>query len=113
MRFTFTFVLLGLLLAGFHRDANLTQQIAGAWKHEGGFDVTISPDGSFSSGSSSVSYQGTWQVVADELVITITNVTGTKEHEPGGSVDRMKIVQIDKSHLTLVWSNQTIYFERR
>ena len=114
MRFAFTFVLLGLLVAGCHRqDTKLTQQIVGAWKHEGGFDMSILPDGRFSSGSSSVAYQGTWLVSADELVMTITNATGTKQHEPVGSIDRMKIVQIDKSHLTLESSSQMIYYGRR
>ena len=105
---------MGLLVTGCQRrDAKLTQQIAGAWKHEGGFDMTISPDGSFSSASSNVAYQGTWRVSVDELVVTITNATGTKQHEPVGSVDRMKIVQADESHLTLESSGQTIYYERR
>ncbi len=114
MRFAFPFVLIGLLVAGCQRrDAKLTQQIAGEWKHEGGFDMTISSDGSFSSGSSDVAYQGTWQVSAGELVATITNATGTKKHEPVGSIDRMKIVQVDKSHLTLESSGQTIDYERR
>jgi hypothetical protein len=112
---SFTFILIGLLVAGCHRrEAKLTHQIAGAWNHVGGgFSMTISSDGSFSSGSSNVAYQGTWLVRDAVLVVTITNATGTKQHEPVGSVDRMKIVQADEGHLTLESSGQTTYYERR
>jgi hypothetical protein len=115
MRFAFTFILIGLLVAGCHRrEAKLTDQIVGAWNHvDGGFSMTISSDGSFSSGSSNVAYQGTWLVGDAVLVMTITNATGTKQHEPVGSVDRMKIVQVDESHLTLEQNDQTIYYKRR
>jgi hypothetical protein len=114
MRFPFTFIFMSLLVAGCHRhDSKPTQQIEGAWKHEGGFDMTFSPDGSFSSGSSSFAYQGVWQVNADGLVMTITNATGTKPHELAGSVDRMKIIQVDENHLALESSGQTIYYERK
>jgi hypothetical protein len=115
MRFAFTFILIGLLAAGCHRrEAKLAHQIAGAWNHVGGgFSMTISSDGSFSSGSSKVAYQGTWLVRDAVLVMTITNATGTKQHEPVGSVDRMKIVQADESNLTLEQSHQTVYYKRR
>ena len=75
--------------------------------------MTIASDGSFSSGSSSVTYQGTWLVKDDVLVLTVTNATDTKQHEPVGSVDRMKIIQADDGHLTLELDHQTIYYERR
>ena len=101
-------------MAGCRRHgAQLSQQIAGTWKHEGGFGMTISSDGSFSSGSSNVAYQGTWLVKDDVLVMTITNATSTRQHEPVGSVDRMKIVQADDSHLTLESGGQTIYYQRK
>jgi hypothetical protein len=115
MRFVFTFILIGLLATGCHRrEAKLAHQIAGAWNHVGGgFSMTISSDGSFSSGSSNVAYQGTWLVRGAVLVMTVTNATSTKQNEPVGSVDRMKIVQADESHLTFESSGQTIYYERR
>ena len=75
--------------------------------------MTISSDGSFSSGSSNVAYQGTWLVRDAVLVMTVTKATGTKQHEPVGSVDRMKIVQADESHLILESSGHPIYYERR
>ena len=114
VRFTLIFILLGLLTIGCHRrDTKLARQIVGAWKHESGFSMTIASDGSFSSGSSSVTYQGTWLVKDDVLVLTVTNATDTKQHEPVGSVDRMKIIQADDGHLTLELDHQTIYYERR
>jgi hypothetical protein len=109
-------LLIGLLVTSCHRrDAKLGQQIVGSWKREGegGFTMTIRPEGGFSSGSSSVAYQGTWRVKNTELVITLTNATGFKQRESVGIVDRMKIVQADDNSLMLEQNGQTIHYERR
>jgi hypothetical protein len=116
MRFYAIFVMLGLLVAGCDKTG---QQFVGTWQHEGGFSSTLSTDGSFSSSYTSTNqevvlvYQGTWQAREGELDFTITNVSGTRRHEPVGSVDHMKIVEVDSSHLVLEQGGMTNYLERR
>ena len=110
MRFTHTFILLVLLASGCHRrDAKLGQQIVGTWTNEGLWSMSLSSDGSFSSGSPSVSYQGTWLTKDGELVTTVTNATGTKKHVPVGSIDRSRIVRVDAGQLAL--SSQLAFIE--
>ena len=110
MRFTHTFILLVLLVSGCHRrDAKLDQQIVGTWTNEGHWSMSFSSDGSFSSGPPSLLYQGTWFTKDGELVSTITNATGTKKHEPVGSIDRLRIVRVDAGKLAL--SSQLAFIE--
>ena len=71
--------------------------------------MSLSSDGSFSSGSPSVSYQGTWLTKDGELVTTVTNATGTKKHVPVGSIDRSRIVRVDAGQLAL--SSQLAFIE--
>ncbi len=120
MRLTLPLAFLVLLVAGCHRnDAKLSRQIVGTWAPGAGISMAISPDGSFLSAFTKtnlvvvLTYQGTWLVRDGELVMTITNASGTKEHEPVGSIDRMKIVQVDAARLALGMNGQTNYFERK
>jgi hypothetical protein len=117
MRFTLTFLLFGLLLVGCKRsDAKLSRQLAGNWTHGAG-SMSISPDGSFSSrwgsGDSLVSYQGTWLVKDHVLVMTVTNTSGTIQHDFVGSVQRMRFIQLDAGHLVVEQDGHTNHLERR
>ncbi len=117
MRFSTASVLLGLLVAGCGGRDKASQQLVGTWQYEG-FSSTVSADGSFSSSYTSTNqavvlvYQGTWLVKDGELVLTITNVIGTKLHMPVGSVDHWKIIEVSGSHLILEQGRMTNYFER-
>jgi hypothetical protein len=93
-------------------DAKLARQITGTWTRglptwAGGplFSRTISPDGSFSTSighsNALVTYQGTWLIKDQILVMAVTNAHGTggrKAGSPVGSVDRVKIIQVDDHH---------------
>ena len=109
MRYTRTFILLGLLLTGCKsHDAILSQQILGtwtrgtlSWTEPPLYSKTFLPDGSFTTSighsNALVIYQGTWLVKDGELVMTTTNAHGTGRHQAGpvGGVDRVKIVHVD------------------
>ena len=110
MKYSRTFILLGLLLpqAAKARDAKFSQQVLGTWTR-GPFSwvepplysKTFSPDGSFTTSightNALVIYQGTWLVKGGELVMTTTNTHGTGNHQPGpvGGVDRVKIIHLN------------------
>ena len=126
MKFTRTFILLGLLLTGCgSHDAKLSQQILGTWT-KGPFSWTEPPlysktfaaDGSFTTSightNALVIYQGTWLVKDGELVMTTTNAHGTGNHQPGpwGGVDRVKIIRVDERQLDLEFSNQLFTLSR-
>ena len=111
MRFAFTFLLVSLMVIGCHRRDASFQKIVGVWQtQESGWDMTFSPSGGFVSGLPSLTYQGTWLVVGDEIVMTVTNATGTKKHEPVGSIDRLRIIGLDRQHMTLVCQVSSDYF---
>ena len=90
-------------------DTKLARQIIGtwtrgslSWTHGPLFSRTISPDGSFSTSighsNALVTYQGTWLVKDQALVMTVTNTHGTGSHEAGspvGSVNSDKIIHVD------------------
>ena len=63
--------------------------------------MTILSDGSFSNSighsNALVTYQGTWLIKDQALVMTVTNAHGTGSHEAGpvGSVARSKIIHLD------------------
>jgi hypothetical protein len=112
-------ILLVMLLTGCDRDAKLSRQMAGTWTHEGYFTLTLSSDGNFSSvlgsisASNYVAYVGTWLVKDELLVMTTTNASGTRPHEPIGTVDRLKIVMVDHRYLALESGGQTGYYDRK
>jgi len=119
MRISAALIVFGLLEAGCGSRDKANHQFVGKWQHEGGFNSTIFADGSFSSSytgtnqSIVLAYQGTWQAKDGELDFTITNVSGTRLHEPVGTIDRMKIVAVDGSRLVLEHSGQTYYYQRK
>ena len=67
-----------LMMAGCgQRDAALRQKIAGTWELTNGRGViTIAPDGSilsrFTGGTQSWTFEGTWRLKDDQIVITTT-----------------------------------------
>jgi len=109
------FILLCLLLIGCEgRDAKLSQQVLGTWNDTGASrgGMAIASDGHFSPIWSKSEYRGTWLVNEGVLVMTITNASGPN-NEPVGSVDRMRIVEVDSSRLAIEFNGQTNYLERR
>ena len=83
-------------------DAKLGRQITGTWTRGELYSETVSPDGSFSTSighsNALVTYQGTWLVKDQALVMTVTNAQGTGSHgayTPVGSVDSSKIIHVD------------------
>jgi hypothetical protein len=95
-------------------DAMLSRQITGTWTRgpvswtEGPlYSRTISPDGSFTTSighsNALVTYQGTWLVKDQALVMTVTNAHGTGNHKAGvpvGHVDSDKIIYVDDHQFT-------------
>jgi hypothetical protein len=95
-------------------DVMIARQITGTWL--GGISVssggplysrTISPDGSYTTSighsNALVTYQGTWLVKDQALVMTITNAHGTGNHKaavPVGHVDSDKIIYLDDHQFT-------------
>ena len=60
-------------------------------------------------------YGGTWNVQDAFLVVTITNASasGSTNFESVGSVDRSRIVKVDRLFLILETNGQTNYFVRK
>ena len=122
MKLTLKFLLLVLLLTGCSRDHSLHKQLTGTWKNgnPAGF-MSLLADGSFVSSFVTTNevevlrFEGTWLVKDGTLVMTSTNISGIKEHEPVGSIDRMKIIQVSDGRLGLVSapSGMTNYLERK
>jgi hypothetical protein len=91
------------------KDAELRRGVVGTWTG-GVFTMTISSDGSYSARFGTETnpdtlLYGTWVVRGGALVMTCTNASGTKPHELSGSVDRLKIIQMDESHLVTQTDN--------
>ena len=109
MRFSAVFVLLALLVASCGRHDKTSQQIIGTWQQGSEFSMTLSAGGDFLSSildtnqTVVLTYQGTWQVREGVLLMTITNVSGTLKHETNGSIDRMRIVELDSHHMTFAY----------
>jgi hypothetical protein len=104
MKYAIAFLCLSLLLTACDRhDAKLRKQITGTWAEDHFFDMTLASDGRFASrltqATNVFTFEGTWLVKDDVLVMSITNATGTSSHVSAGSVDRMKIISVDDHHL--------------
>jgi len=56
-----------------------------------------------------LTYQGTWKVKDRELMLTITNVVGSIPHESVGSIDRLRIIELDSHHMTFTYQAATNY----
>jgi len=117
MRFLAVIILLGSLAASFGGDDMTTQRIVGTWLHDGNVSpsITILADGSFISSFGStnhtvmLTYQGTWQVKDSELMMTITNVVGSIRHESVGSIDHLRIIELDSHHMTFTYQAASNY----
>ena len=107
MRFTFTFILLSLLVVGCgNRDAKMREQILGSW-NDG--TITYLPDGSWHFKNQGVvsnvtlkwASDGTWDVKDGILIITTTNSTSenTTERPLVGRIDRNTITFLDAHNL--------------
>jgi hypothetical protein len=118
MKFPTAALCLALLTTGCGHRA---RQIIGTWgpPYSDYLSVTLSPDGGFSTQFINtnqtvvLTYQGTWQLNGDDMICTITNASGTKKHEPAGSIDRMKIVRLDSGHLYLAQGSMTNYLVKK
>lgn len=122
-----SFVLLGMLLTGCgRRETTIQNQVAGTWFHDDSYYrcvMKLVSDGSFHSRCTTTftnatyewSYDGTWEVKDGVLISTITNSStkNTDHFEPVGTVDRVRIVEIDGSHLALAIEDQTNLFVRK
>ena len=113
MRFSIVSVLVGYLVAGCGGRDKTSQQFVGTWQHDSrsGISLTILADGSFITRFEStnhtvvMTFQGTWRVKDRmfknrELIMTVTNVAGSIPHEPVGSIDRLRIIELDSLHMT-------------
>jgi hypothetical protein len=117
MRFLAVIILLGSLAISFGGDDMTTQQIVGTWLHDGSVSpsIAILADGSFISSFEStnhavmLTYQGTWKVKDRELMMTITNVVGSIRHESVGSIDRLRIIELDSHHMTFAYQAASNY----
>jgi hypothetical protein len=118
MRFSAIYILLAVLVAGCGKYDTVRHRLIGTWQDSSRFSLTLSANGDFLSSFSdtnhtvTLTYQGIWQVKEDVLMMTITNVTGTIKHETNGSIDRMRVIELDVSHLALENGNMTNYLER-
>ncbi len=118
MKFFATAILLGLFLSGCSREDKTNSQFVGTWQHEGGFSMTLLADHSFSSIFTTsnqavvLTYQGTWLAKDDYLISTTTNVSGIKRHEPVGSVERFKVIEVDGNHLTIKSGDQILSYKK-
>ena len=118
MRFSAIYILLALLVAGCGRYDATRHRLIGTWRNDSQFSLTLSASGNFVSTfldtnqMIALTHQGTWQVREGVLMMTITNIDGTLKHETNGSIDRMRIVELDVNHLALDYGYMTNYLER-
>jgi hypothetical protein len=110
MKYAITFLALSFLLMGCNRDAKLTKEIPGTWKHDGvstgssqdtyASTMTISRDGTFSyfrlwnEKPLTNTYAGTWQVKGGFMLLTLTNRSGPHPL-PRNAVIKSKIIRLD------------------
>jgi hypothetical protein len=114
------FILLGSLAAGFGGDDMTTGLIVSTWQRDSHASpssiIAILVDGSFVSTfentnhSVVLTYQGTWLVKNGELMMTITNVAGSMRHKPVDSIDRLRIVGLDRDHMSFAYQVAPNYF---
>jgi hypothetical protein len=103
------------LMAGCgQRDASLRQKIAGIWALTNGHGViTMAPDGSllsrFTGSTQSWTFEGTWQLQADQIVIT----TVKSNSLPFSDVVRGRIIRADGHALIYDLNGQTISLIRK
>lgn len=115
MKYIPIILVLSLLLTGCGRDAKLTKQIPGTWKHEKTATqsatvftstTTISSDGSFTyirvynKRPLTNAFAGTWQIRDGFLFMTLTNMSDQSPDMPAGSILKSRIIQLD-DHLLI------------
>jgi len=113
MRFSAILILFGLSCASYASDESISQKVVGTWQHDdhSGSSVLIFDDGSFMSSIArtnrivALTYRGTWLVKDSELFMTVTNVIGTIPHERVGTVDRLRVIELDGHHLTFAYQS--------
>jgi hypothetical protein len=124
MKYTLSFVVLGLLLLTScgSRDERLGKKMVGTWTTDRGSDVWIlSPDGNFdqkwADKTYGLDYKGTWEVRDGIFIFTITNKTSINLNltnmAPIGSITRFNLVGVDSGHLTFETGGITNQWERK
>ena len=125
MQFRLILILGTLILTGCHQHKasqaegnDLKKLIVGTWIYgDKDFEWNIASDGSFNSFSGGTNvdlfYEGTWQASNDVLYCTITNVIGPRKHEANGRTDKMKIIKLDATNLTIEMLGTTLSYKRR
>ena len=117
MRFSTVFVLQVLLVTSCGRYDETSHLIVGTWQRDSSVSprMAILADGGFTTSFEStnhtvdLTYQGTWQIKDRELMLTSTNVAGSVLHEPVGSIDRLRIIELDSHHMTLEYQAASNY----
>jgi hypothetical protein len=115
MKNTHIILALGLLLAGCsQRDAELTKNVQGSWKHEGtsardastySSSTTISPDGTFSYTRQrnekplTYSMAGTWKIRDGFMLMTITNRSDQDIGGKLGEISKWRIIRLDEHQI--------------
>lgn len=126
MRLAFAIVGVGLFLTACNRspkpveelseDQRLSKLAVGSWARPGGV-MEIDADGTstttFSNrvGKNAAFYQCDWKVTNSFFVITVNNIVASHtNHEPIGSVERVKIISLDATQF--VWQPTVKYANR-
>jgi hypothetical protein len=96
------------------REAALRQKITGAWELTNGLGrVTFASDGSvvshFTASTQAWTYEGTWQLKDDRIVITTTKSNSS----PCSDVSMARIIRADSHELVYDLSGQTISLSRK
>jgi hypothetical protein len=98
------------------RDTKLTHAVCGSWRGGASREMVMAPDASFSASFHSpkgiLTLTGKWQIKAEILIWTTTNVTGPEPHVAVGTVDRSKIVSVDAHRLVYEAEGHTISLSR-
>ena len=80
-------------------DAAISHKIAGSWVAPSGTAWHFAPDGSWSHSQSDGASSGSWQIKDRELIMAITNYSGTRSPSPVGGVLHCTIVRVDDKEL--------------
>jgi hypothetical protein len=110
MRCVSSLLVISLLVTGCHqRDTELRQGMFGTWipNSETNCTIILARNGTFTTKFMAVRtnvtkeliYEGTWRVTDGFHTLTITNASGYEPHQPVGTVERYKIVRLDKNEL--------------
>jgi hypothetical protein len=114
MKIILPLLLITLFLTGWHKpptDIEIQRQAVGTWQNTPSVSNAvrivneIHSDGSFSTkrldATNDIEMDGNWKVQDGFIVLTRTNMTGTASLTLGPSVQRYKIVQINKDEILI------------